>query len=164
MTSLDTNAYSITGAAGTIGSTLRAGLRNAYRLLRVSDVRSLGRCAAGEEAIEADLTEASRECGVNRIVFASSTRRRTTPRISRHASQNSRHKASIRQSNAMAAHSVRSISAQTSPVSTEDIRRELLDSQERRTRCFMLGYRALSDATQETLIGNTLAGPPPRWR
>jgi uronate dehydrogenase len=104
----------ITGAAGAIGSTLRTGLRNAYHLLRVSDVRSLGRSEAEEEAIQTDLTdfgavrrivegidcvvhlggvpredswdairenniagtynlfEASRMCGVKRIVFASS--------------------------------------------------------------------------------------------
>ncbi|MGZ5228196.1 MAG: NAD-dependent epimerase/dehydratase family protein, partial [Burkholderiales bacterium] len=55
----------ITGAAGAIGSTLRAGLRNAYHLLRVSDVRSLGGSAAGEETIEADLTDLA---AVRRIV------------------------------------------------------------------------------------------------
>jgi uronate dehydrogenase len=47
----------ITGAAGAIGSTLRTGLRNAYHLLRVSDVRSLGRSEAEEEAIQTDLTD-----------------------------------------------------------------------------------------------------------
>ena len=48
----------ITGAAGEIGSTLRAGLRGVYPLLRVSDVRPLGDAAPGEETVQADLTDA----------------------------------------------------------------------------------------------------------
>jgi uronate dehydrogenase len=48
----------ITGAAGAIGSTLRAGLQDAYELLRVSDIRPLGRPASGEETVQADITDA----------------------------------------------------------------------------------------------------------
>jgi len=104
----------ITGAAGAIGSTLHAGLRGAYPLLRLSDARPLPAPAAGEECVSADLRdsgataslmqgincvvhlggvpkegpwqtilennivatynvfEAARQCGVKRVVFASS--------------------------------------------------------------------------------------------
>lgn len=104
----------ITGAAGTIGSALRTGLRGAYRLLRLADIRPLAAPADGEECVTADLAdfaataslmegidcvvhlggvpregpwdailgnnitgtynvfEAARQCGVKRIVFASS--------------------------------------------------------------------------------------------
>lgn len=104
----------MTGAAGAIGSTLRAGLRGAYPLLRLSDARPLTAPAAGEECVSADLRdcaavaslmqgmdcvvhlggvpregpweailennivgtynvfEAARQCGVKRVVFASS--------------------------------------------------------------------------------------------
>ena len=54
------NRILITGAAGEIGSTLREGLRGAYPLLRLSDVRPLGPSRAGEETREADLTDPSR--------------------------------------------------------------------------------------------------------
>ncbi len=47
----------ITGAAGAIGSTLRAGLRGAYPLLRLSDARPLPAPAAGEECVIADLRD-----------------------------------------------------------------------------------------------------------
>lgn len=104
----------ITGGAGAIGSTLRAGLRGAYPLLRLSDARPLPASAAGEECVSTDLRdldavvplmqgidcvvhlggvpregpwqailennivgtynvfEAARQCGVKRVVFASS--------------------------------------------------------------------------------------------
>lgn len=45
----------ITGAAGAIGSTLRAGMQDTYALLRLSDIRSLGKPASGEEIVQADL-------------------------------------------------------------------------------------------------------------
>ena len=50
------NRVLITGAAGAIGSTLRAGLQDAYELLRVSDIRPLGKPGSGEETVQADLT------------------------------------------------------------------------------------------------------------
>ena len=104
----------ITGAAGTIGSTLRAGLRGVYPLLRLADIRPLAAPAAREECVTANLSdfaavastmdgvdcvvhlggvpregpwdtildnniigtynifEAARQCGVRRVVFASS--------------------------------------------------------------------------------------------
>ncbi len=104
----------ITGAAGAIGKTLRAGLRGHYPLLRLSDVRDLEPVESGEELNTADLRdyaavktattaincvvhlggipkeaswpsileaniigtynlfEAARECGVKRVIFASS--------------------------------------------------------------------------------------------
>lgn len=49
----------ITGAAGEIGSTLRAGLRGAYPLLRLSDVRPLSEARPGEETALADIADAS---------------------------------------------------------------------------------------------------------
>ena len=45
----------ITGAAGGIGSVLRAGLRNAYPLIRLSDKRPLSEPSSGEECVVADL-------------------------------------------------------------------------------------------------------------
>lgn len=108
------NRILITGAAGAIGSTLRAGLRGRYPLLRLSDVRCMESAGAGEELNTADLGnyaavktamtdidcvvhlggipreapwpsileaniigsynlfEAARECGVKRVIFASS--------------------------------------------------------------------------------------------
>ncbi|MDP1718531.1 MAG: NAD(P)-dependent oxidoreductase [Burkholderiales bacterium] len=108
------NRILITGAAGEIGSTLRAGLRGLYPLLRLSDIRPLSAPAAGEECISTDLRdfaavsslvqgmdcvihlggvpregpweamlennitgtynvfEAARQCGVKRVIFASS--------------------------------------------------------------------------------------------
>lgn len=104
----------ITGAAGSIGSALRTGLRGHYPLLRLSDIREMAPAEAGEELAPADLGnyaavkaamanidcvvhlggipkeapwpsileanisgtyhvfEAARECGVKRIIFASS--------------------------------------------------------------------------------------------
>lgn len=104
----------ITGAAGAIGSALRAGLRGRYPLLRLSDLRDMAPAGPGEELARADLRdyaavrrlmagidcvvhlggipreapwpaileaniigayhafEAARECGVRRMVFASS--------------------------------------------------------------------------------------------
>lgn len=47
----------ITGAAGEIGTTLREGLRGAYRLLRLSDRRPLGLATAGEDLVVADLAD-----------------------------------------------------------------------------------------------------------
>ena len=48
----------ITGAAGEIGSTLRAGFSGAFELLRLSDVRPLGDSGGREETVIADLTDA----------------------------------------------------------------------------------------------------------
>jgi uronate dehydrogenase len=104
----------VTGAAGAIGSSLRAGLRGSYPLLRLSDVSTMAAAAPGEELAPADLRdyaavkaamagidcvvhlggipreapwpaileaniigtynvfEAARECGVKRVIFASS--------------------------------------------------------------------------------------------
>jgi uronate dehydrogenase len=53
------NRILITGAAGEIGSTLRAGLRGAYGLLRLTDVRPLSAAETGEETMRADLTDAA---------------------------------------------------------------------------------------------------------
>ena len=50
------NRVLITGAAGEIGSTLRAGLAGAYRL-RLSDRRPPGNAAEGEEFVIAELTD-----------------------------------------------------------------------------------------------------------
>jgi uronate dehydrogenase len=47
----------ITGAAGAIGRTLRAGLAGRYEMLRLADIRPLGERAAQEEHIVADLTD-----------------------------------------------------------------------------------------------------------
>jgi uronate dehydrogenase len=47
----------ITGAAGTIGRALRAGLRGAYPVLRLSDIAPLGEAAPGEELAPADLRD-----------------------------------------------------------------------------------------------------------
>jgi uronate dehydrogenase len=47
----------ITGAAGRIGSVLREGLRGAYPVLRLSDIRPLGEAQAGEELDAADLRD-----------------------------------------------------------------------------------------------------------
>ncbi len=41
----------ITGAAGRIGSVLRAGLSGAYPVLRLSDIAPLGEAGPGEELI-----------------------------------------------------------------------------------------------------------------
>ena len=49
----------ITGAAGEIGGTLREGLRGAYRLLKLSDVRPLAPARPGEETVQADLCDAA---------------------------------------------------------------------------------------------------------
>jgi len=104
----------ITGAAGAIGSTLRAGLRGVYPLLRLADIRPLAAPATHEACVTADLCdfaavasmmdgvdcvvhlggvpregpweailehnivgtynvfEAARQCGVKRVVYASS--------------------------------------------------------------------------------------------
>ena len=53
------NRILITGAAGEIGRTLRAGLRGAYGLLRLSDMRPMTVAEAGEETVHADLTDAA---------------------------------------------------------------------------------------------------------
>ncbi|MFQ6018811.1 MAG: NAD-dependent epimerase/dehydratase family protein [Kiloniellaceae bacterium] len=45
----------ITGAAGRIGGVLRAGLRGAYPILRLSDIAPLGEARPGEELHPADL-------------------------------------------------------------------------------------------------------------
>jgi uronate dehydrogenase len=57
MITLPMHRILITGAAGAIGSTLRAGLRDSYELLRLSDIRALESPASGEETIQADLTD-----------------------------------------------------------------------------------------------------------
>ena len=47
----------ITGAAGEIGSVLRAGLAGNYPLLRLLDVRPCGKAGPGEEAVVADIAD-----------------------------------------------------------------------------------------------------------
>ena len=47
----------ITGAAGDVGSVLRAGLTNRYELLRLSDIADLGEASAGEEIVYADMLD-----------------------------------------------------------------------------------------------------------
>ena len=49
----------ITGAAGRIGSVLRAGLSGAYPVLRLSDIAPLGEAGPGEELHPADLRDLS---------------------------------------------------------------------------------------------------------
>jgi nucleoside-diphosphate-sugar epimerase len=46
----------ITGAAGAIGSVLRAGLAGTFSLLRLADVRPAGAARAGEEEVIADFS------------------------------------------------------------------------------------------------------------
>ncbi len=45
----------ITGAAGTVGSVLRAGFQGHYPHLRLTDIADLGSAAAGEEIVYADM-------------------------------------------------------------------------------------------------------------
>jgi hypothetical protein len=47
----------ITGAAGEIGTVLRAGLAGSYSLLRLLDVRPCANAGKGEEAVVADVTD-----------------------------------------------------------------------------------------------------------
>ncbi|AWN22710.1 NAD(P)-dependent oxidoreductase [Deinococcus irradiatisoli] len=47
----------LTGAAGHIGRTLRAGLRGHYELLRLTDVEAMDPPGRGEETVQADLTD-----------------------------------------------------------------------------------------------------------
>jgi len=47
----------ITGAAGEVGSALREYLRGHFPVLRLTDNRDLGRAQAGEELVNADLTD-----------------------------------------------------------------------------------------------------------
>lgn len=47
----------ITGAAGEIGTVLRAGLSGRYALLRLADIRPCANIAAGEESIISDITD-----------------------------------------------------------------------------------------------------------
>jgi uronate dehydrogenase len=47
----------ITGAAGEIGTVLRAGLAGSYSLLRLLDVRPCANAGKGEEAVVADITD-----------------------------------------------------------------------------------------------------------
>src|SRR5438552_467537 len=47
----------ITGAAGQIGSALRQGLRGRYPLLRLTDIAPLDPAPAGEEIVNADLSD-----------------------------------------------------------------------------------------------------------
>ncbi|MEO0410449.1 MAG: NAD(P)-dependent oxidoreductase [Pseudomonadota bacterium] len=59
-----TNRYSpnrilITGAAGTVGSALRTGLRGAYPALRLTDIAPMGGAHAGEEIMLADMRDAA---------------------------------------------------------------------------------------------------------
>ena len=51
------NRILITGAAGVIGRTLRAGLRGRYASLRLSDIAPLGSAREGEEIVRADLAD-----------------------------------------------------------------------------------------------------------
>lgn len=58
----------ITGAAGGIGGTLRAGLRGRYAVLRLTDIRSLGEAEDGEELIVTDLRDlAAVECAARDV-------------------------------------------------------------------------------------------------
>ena len=47
----------ITGAAGKIGKTLRAGLRGHYPVIRLSDIAPLGQAAPGEEVCPVDIRD-----------------------------------------------------------------------------------------------------------
>lgn len=49
----------ITGAAGNIGKVLRAGLRDRYPLLRLSDIAPMDAAGPGEEVVTADLRDAT---------------------------------------------------------------------------------------------------------
>jgi uronate dehydrogenase len=49
----------ITGAAGAIGQTLRAGFADAYRPLRLADIRPIQSLTPGEEAVMCDLSDFS---------------------------------------------------------------------------------------------------------
>jgi uronate dehydrogenase len=51
------NRILITGAAGKIGSTLRAGLSGRYPVLRLTDIAPLEPARAGEEIVRADLAD-----------------------------------------------------------------------------------------------------------
>ena len=51
------NRILITGAAGKIGSTLRAGLRGRYGVLRLTDIAPLAPAGPGEEIVRADLAD-----------------------------------------------------------------------------------------------------------
>lgn len=53
----ETDHVLITGAAGAIGSALRAGLRGRWRRLRLTDIRPIQDVAANEETIVADITD-----------------------------------------------------------------------------------------------------------
>ena len=50
----------ITGAAGSIGAVLRAGLQGHYPILRLSDIAGLGDAGPGEEIVAADLCDLPR--------------------------------------------------------------------------------------------------------
>lgn len=50
-----THRLLLTGAAGTIGTTLREGLRGHFPVLRLTDNRDLGEAQEGEEIVSADL-------------------------------------------------------------------------------------------------------------
>lgn len=58
----------ITGAAGTIGTTLRAGLRSFGSTLRLTDRRPLGAAGEGEEVVIADLNDVDQVLAVTRGV------------------------------------------------------------------------------------------------
>src|SRR5918999_1242972 len=62
----------VTGAGGRIGTVLREAWRGRFPLLRLVDVCDLGVAAPGEELVQLDITEAARQRGVRRVVFASS--------------------------------------------------------------------------------------------
>lgn len=53
----DTDRVLITGAAGAIGTALRAGLRDSWRHLRLTDIRPVQHLANNEEAIVADISD-----------------------------------------------------------------------------------------------------------
>lgn len=52
------NRLLVTGAAGTIGGLIRAGLRDFTDQLRLSDIADLGQAAPGEELVTCDLADA----------------------------------------------------------------------------------------------------------
>ena len=54
---MDLKNILITGAAGSVGKTLREGLRGGYQVVRVSDIVDLGPAGPGEELNRAELAD-----------------------------------------------------------------------------------------------------------
>ncbi|HVZ09675.1 NAD-dependent epimerase/dehydratase family protein [Rhodopila sp.] len=66
----ETDRVLITGAAGAIGTALRAGLRGTWRHLRLTDVRPVADLANNEEAVIADIADRAALDGMMRDVRA----------------------------------------------------------------------------------------------